>query len=392
MLGSTRRARRSLGRRSEEFSLWAGPGSSIDPHSRLYGPIDVHAGARNAPHAVVIGPAVLGPGAQVARGSLVCQCVFGPGARVSAGDCIVRRVLVGQAPAKAAAGHKPSAPASAQRSEPRLLRRRRRRAASRAPTGDKRWYPRLKRAIDFSAALVGLVVLAPLLGVTALLVKLSSRGPVLFGHEREGLNGRVFRCWKFRTMIDRAHQQQRALYVKNAVDGPQFKLPNDPRVTPLGKLLRATNIDELPQLYNVLLGHMSLIGPRPSPFRENQICIPWRKARLSVRPGITGLWQVCRRERDAGDFHQWIYFDVLYVHMSLWLDLRAASHLSDYGWTLQRAAAAHDSGAEADVPEAFDTLRWLDGSTRAGTRGRAARMRSITELKQTGMAEGKRNR
>ena len=146
VLGSTRRARRSAGRRSEEFSLWAGPGSSIDPHSRLYGPIVVHAGARIAPHAVVIGPAVLGPGAQVARGSLVCQCVFGPGARVSAGDCIVRRVLVGQAPAKAAAGHKPSAPASAQRSEPRLLRRRRRRAASRAPTGDKRWYPRLKRA------------------------------------------------------------------------------------------------------------------------------------------------------------------------------------------------------------------------------------------------------
>ena len=372
VLGSTRRARRSLGRRSEEFSLWAGPGSSIDPHSRLYGPIVVHAGARIAPHAVVIGPAVLGPGAQVARGSLVCQCVFGPGARVSAGDCIVRRVLVGQAPAKAAAGHKPSAPASAQRSEPRLLRRRRRRAASRAPTGDKRWYPRLKRAIDFSAALVGLVVLAPLLGVTALLVKLSSRGPVLFGHEREGLNGRVFRCWKFRTMIDRAHQQQRALYVKNAVDGPQFKLPNDPRVTPLGKLLRATNIDELPQLYNVLLGHMSLIGPRPSPFRENQICIPWRKARLSVRPGITGLWQVCRRERDAGDFHQWIYFDVLYVrHMSLWLDLRVllATFLT-MGGRFSVPLRLMIPGAEAQsVPEAFDTLGWLDGSAPRPVRG-----------------------
>lgn len=314
VLGSTRRARRSLGRRSEEFSLWAGPGSSIDPHSRLYGPIVVHAGA----------------------------------------------------------GHKPSAPASAQRSEPRLLRRRRRRAASRAPTGDKRWYPRLKRAIDFSAALVGLVVLAPLLGVTALLVKLSSRGPVLFGHEREGLNGRVFRCWKFRTMIDRAHQQQRALYVKNAVDGPQFKLPNDPRVTPLGKLLRATNIDELPQLYNVLLGHMSLIGPRPSPFRENQICIPWRKARLSVRPGITGLWQVCRRERDAGDFHQWIYFDVLYVrHMSLWLDLRVllATFLT-MGGRFSVPLRLMIPGAEAQsVPEAFDTLGWLDGSAPRPVRG-----------------------
>ncbi len=302
VLGSTRRARRSAGRRSEEFSLWAGPGSSIDPHSRLYGPIVVHAGARIAPHAVVIGPAVLGPGAQVARGSLVCQCVFGPGARVSAGDCIVRRVLVGQAPTKAATAHKTPAVASAQRSEPRPLRHRRRRASSQAPAGDKRWYPRLKRVIDFSAALIGLVVLAPLLGVTALLVKLTSRGPVLFGHEREGLNGRVFRCWKFRTMIDRAHAQQRALYVQNAVDGPQFKLPNDPRVTPLGKLLRATNIDELPQLYNVLLGHMSLIGPRPSPFRENQICIPWRKAVCRCAPASLGYGRCAAASATPGIF------------------------------------------------------------------------------------------
>ena len=120
-----------------------------------------------------------------------------------------------------------------------------------------------------------------------------------------------------------AHQRQRALYATNVLDGPQFKLHNDPRVTRVGALLRATNIDELPQLINVLLGQMSLIGPRPSPFRENQICVPWRRARLSVRPGITGLWQICRDQRSEGDFHQWIAYDIMYVrHLSGWLDLK----------------------------------------------------------------------
>jgi lipopolysaccharide/colanic/teichoic acid biosynthesis glycosyltransferase len=91
----------------------------------------------------------------------------------------------------------------------------------------------------------------------------------------------------------------------------------------VGRWLRRTNIDELPQLFNVLKGQMSLIGPRPSPFRENQICVPWRQARLSVRPGITGLWQVCRHERSAGDFHQWIHYDMLYVkNMSFALDMK----------------------------------------------------------------------
>ena len=109
----------------------------------------------------------------------------------------------------------------------------------------------------------------------------------------------------------------------NQMDGPQFKMDRDPRVTRLGRMLRAISLDELPQLLNVAVGQMSLVGPRPSPFRENQMCIPWREARLSVRPGITGLWQVCRHERATGDFHQWIYYDLLYVrHMSPWVDLK----------------------------------------------------------------------
>jgi lipopolysaccharide/colanic/teichoic acid biosynthesis glycosyltransferase len=172
----------------------------------------------------------------------------------------------------------------------------------------------------------------------AILIKLDSRGPVLFSHRRERHGGSEFPCWKFRTMVADAHAQQRELYRQNEVDGPQFKLRHDPRVTRVGRYLRMTNMDELPQLVNVLVGHMSLVGPRPSPFRENQICVSWRRARLSVRPGITGLWQICRDERCGGDFHQWIYYDLMYVrHFSLWLDakLLAATLLTLGGrWTV----------------------------------------------------------
>src|SRR5262249_26970173 len=172
-----------------------------------------------------------------------------------------------------------------------------------------------------------LIVLSPLMLLIAVLISLDSDGPVLFGHRREGRQGRVFKCLKFRTMTQDAESRQRELYAASAMDGPQFKLDNsgrgDPRVTRIGRFLRPTNLDELPQLINVVRGEMSLVGPRPSPFRENQVCVPWREARLSVRPGITGLWQVCRHDRSEGDFHQWIEYDLAYVqHMSLWLDLK----------------------------------------------------------------------
>jgi lipopolysaccharide/colanic/teichoic acid biosynthesis glycosyltransferase len=181
----------------------------------------------------------------------------------------------------------------------------------------------VKRVLDATAAALGLVLLSPLGLLIALLVKFESRGSVFYSHLREGVGGRPFRCWKFRTMVAGADLLQRQLSLMNTLDGPQFKIDRDPRWTRLGRLLTATNLDELPQLANVLLGQMSLVGPRPSPFRENQLCIPWREARLSVRPGITGLWQVCRHDRAKGDFHQWIYYDLLYVQsMSFWLDVK----------------------------------------------------------------------
>ena len=184
-------------------------------------------------------------------------------------------------------------------------------------------YLAAKRAIDVLAALFGLVLLSPLLLVIAAVVKVTSRGPVLFGHWRQGLHGKEFQCWKFRSMKIGADRMQAELRALNEVDGPQFKITKDPRLTCVGGILRKLNLDELPQLYNVLLGAMSLVGPRPSPDAENRVCPAWRRARLSVKPGITGLWQALRSRRDStSDFQEWIYYDTEYArHCSLWLDI-----------------------------------------------------------------------
>lgn len=191
------------------------------------------------------------------------------------------------------------------------------------PAVAARLNPAAKRIFDFTASLGGLIVLFPLLAIIAILIKCTSRGPILFGHIRQGLNGREFPCWKFRSMRANAEELQAQLQAQNEVDGPQFKIRHDPRLTKIGNFLRNSNVDELPQLFNVLIGQMSLIGPRPSPDKENQLCPAWRRARLSIRPGITGLWQVLRGRRQAStDFQEWIYYDMEYVkHQSFWLDL-----------------------------------------------------------------------
>jgi len=299
--------------------IWIGPGATVHPTARLFGPLVIHALATVDRDVALIGPTVVGAGSRIGEAATVARSVLWPGARLPPRGTFVRQVLVssGVGGDGRVAGDGDGADWLPLPGVIGIGTRRNHR------NNRHRLYRPIKRALDLLITIPGLVVLAPLLAVVAALIKLTSRGPVLFGHEREGLNGRPFRCWKFRTMVHHAHRQQRELYARNLLDGPQFKLAHDERITPLGHVLRRTNIDELPQLFNVLRGEMSLIGPRPSPFRENQICVPWRQARLSVRPGITGLWQVCRRDREAGDFHQWIYYDLLYVrHQSLWLDLR----------------------------------------------------------------------
>ena len=120
-----------------------------------------------------------------------------------------------------------------------------------------------------------------------------------------------------------AEQLKHLLSHQNQADGPQFYIENDPRLTRVGKFLRKYHLDELPQFFNVLIGDMSIVGPRPSPFAENQFCPAWREARLSVRPGITGLWQINRTRRAGADFQEWIKYDIQYVERrTLWLDLK----------------------------------------------------------------------
>lgn len=293
-----------------------GHGCAVHPTARLHGPVALHDGAIVEADATIMGPAIVGAGGVVGRRSVVARSVVLAGGRVPAGTVAFRQVLGAALTCGDDAIDDEIPPHS---EEP----------VAGVVGLDSHGNPVhkatlvVKRIVDIVLSASGLLLLLPVLLVMALLVKLTSGGPVFFAHIREGLGGREFRCWKFRTMVPNAHALQRKMYAQNEVDGPQFKLARDPRITWIGHWLRKTNIDELPQLWNVLIGQMSLIGPRPSPFRENQICVPWREARLSVRPGITGLWQICRHERAAGDFHQWIYYDMLYVrHLSMALDVK----------------------------------------------------------------------
>jgi exopolysaccharide biosynthesis polyprenyl glycosylphosphotransferase len=180
----------------------------------------------------------------------------------------------------------------------------------------------LKRIIDIIGSCSGLALLGPLMLLIAVLVKVTSRGPAVFVQERCGLGGRVFRFYKFRTMVVDAEARKADLEHLNEMRGPVFKLQCDPRVTKLGSWLRKSSLDELPQLLNVLQGHMSLVGPRPPTRDEVERYTPHQAQRLSVMPGITGLWQVMGRS-SLTDFDYWIELDLQYARRwSLWLDLR----------------------------------------------------------------------
>ena len=179
----------------------------------------------------------------------------------------------------------------------------------------------IKRAFDVVVSATALVVCAPLFVVIAVAVKLSSPGPVFFGQVRSGLNGRAFRLWKFRSMVVDAEERLDELRAKNEMGGPVFKLSDDPRVTRVGRFLRRTSLDELPQFWNVLLGDMSVVGPRPPLPDEVKQYARWQRRRLSVKPGITCIWQVSGRNEI--DFETWMKLDLDYIdRWSLWLDLK----------------------------------------------------------------------
>jgi exopolysaccharide biosynthesis polyprenyl glycosylphosphotransferase len=187
------------------------------------------------------------------------------------------------------------------------------------------WPIVIKRVIDLTLSLALLIILAPLLLLAAILIKLTSPGPVFFVQKRVGFNKRVFSIYKFRTMVMDAEQKLQDIEHLNEVTGPVFKIKNDPRLTSVGKFLRKTSIDELPQFFNVLSGDMSLVGPRPLQLRDYELFTEagedWQRCRFSVRPGITCLWQV--NGRSSLPFHKWMELDLQYVrNWSLWLDMQ----------------------------------------------------------------------
>jgi len=178
-----------------------------------------------------------------------------------------------------------------------------------------------KRTIDVVISLTGLVLLLPLFLLIALLVRLDSRGPVFFTQIRVSKGEKLFACYKFRSMREGAEAEQEKLLTLNEADGPLFKMRDDPRITRVGRILRRLSLDELPQLFNVLMGHMSMVGPRPATPAEVQRYQPWHKGRLEIAPGITGLWQVSGRSELS--FDEMVLLDLYYIeNWSPLLDLQ----------------------------------------------------------------------
>jgi lipopolysaccharide/colanic/teichoic acid biosynthesis glycosyltransferase len=262
-----------------------------------------------APEVVVAGPAIIGNNVRIERGAVINSSIIGSDSCV-ANNQFVNNCIISSSQARPAAGNSSrinlsAEPATAYRDFPAL---------SYAGT--------FKRIFDILFSSVVIILCVPLVPFIALVIKLTSPGPVFFKDNRQGLHGKKFNCLKFRTMITGADKIQEKLRFVSHVDGPQFKIVNDPRINAVGKFLRNTYIDELPQFLNVLLGQMSVIGPRPSPESENTTCPFWRDARLSVRPGITGLWQISRTRQPMRDFQEWIRYDTQYVkNLSLKMDL-----------------------------------------------------------------------
>ena len=184
----------------------------------------------------------------------------------------------------------------------------------------RRYYDLFKRLFDICMCLLLMPVLVPVLGLCAVLIWFDNPGPVVFTQWRTGRGGRRFRIYKFRTMVTNAEELKQKYAHLNELTWPDFKITNDPRVTRIGRILRKTSLDELPQIFNVLTGDMSLVGPRPTSFDVSTYAL-WHTERLEVVPGITGLWQI--KGRSDLDFDERLRLDIEYIqNRSFWLDLK----------------------------------------------------------------------
>jgi lipopolysaccharide/colanic/teichoic acid biosynthesis glycosyltransferase len=303
--------------------------NTISQDSRLVGKVLLGKNVHIGPKVIIVGPSIISNNVTIEQGAVIDSSVIGPDV------CVPQNQLVRNCVVKGPQYNREHSTRSKSRyleqiSYPRLTCRRPRfdlsllQSVNDVFTSWSRfsYAGSIKRIVDCFAAIIVLILFAPILPFIALAIKLTSPGPVFFKDRRQGLHGKEFYCLKFRTMTVGADKIQDQLRIVSRVDGPQFKMADDPRISVVGRFLRETYIDEIPQFLNVLLGRMSVVGPRPSPESENTLCPSWRDARLSVRPGITGLWQVCRTRQPMKDFQEWIYYDTRYVrNLSLWMDL-----------------------------------------------------------------------
>jgi len=296
--------------------------TAISGTARFFGAARLGQNVKIAKNAIIVGPTVIGDNVTIDAGTVIKASIIGDGVCVGRNRLIQNQII--KEPQ-----HGFKRPGQHSKANFNRIRHNTFNTASRDYTAETfRIWPRfsyarfLKRIADIIIAVIVLLLFAPVLPVIVLAVKLSSRGPVFFRDIRQGLHGKKFNCLKFRTMLVGSEKIQDRLRPVNEADGPQFIIKNDPRTNAVGRFLRETYIDEIPQFFNVLLGQMSAVGPRPSPESENTLCPPWRDARLSVRPGITGLWQICRTRLPYKDFQEWIHYDIKYVRdLSLRMDL-----------------------------------------------------------------------
>jgi lipopolysaccharide/colanic/teichoic acid biosynthesis glycosyltransferase len=305
-------------------------GIEISPGARLFGKILFGQNISIGPTAIIVGPTIIGNGVKIAKGAVIRASIVGSGVSVPQNSIVQNRVLIN--------GQKHQKQIRPVKTSFRAVVTNGIAAYKNSFTNNFRTWPRYsyarcaKRIVDIVAAAVVLILFAPIFPIIAIVIKLTSRGPVFFKDARQGLYGKAFDCLKFRTMLIGADNLQDKLRILNQADGPQFKMADDPRLSSVGRFLRDTYIDEIPQFLNVLLGQMSVVGPRPSPEAENTLCPSWRDARLSARPGITGLWQVCRTRQPMKDFQEWIHYDTEYVRglslrMDLWICWKTAKKL-----------------------------------------------------------------
>jgi NDP-sugar pyrophosphorylase family protein/lipopolysaccharide/colanic/teichoic acid biosynthesis glycosyltransferase len=316
----------SLGREIRP-GVWAGEGVTIAPDASLVPPLVLGAGCVVGPRAQIIGPTSIGEGCTIEAGAQIRESVLWSGVRIGRGSTVSYSILARNTTVgphvvlhEAVLTHERAKrgrynflddPFRAVPS-PALPRRR-----SLSTTA----FAAAKRLIDLLGAVTGIALTWPLMLFAALAVRIDSPGPILFRQKRLGKEGREFTLLKFRSMVVDAEDLLTELRSYNEMDGPVFKMSEDPRLTRVGRILRKTSLDELPQLFNVLKGDMSLVGPRPLTKEELRLNPSWWETRLRVKPGVTGLWQIYGRNNTT--FQDWIRYDILYVeNQSLWLDFK----------------------------------------------------------------------